>query len=233
MAKKPARPASKKALEASKRALKILKILEKAHPEAACALTHEDPYQLSVATILSAQCTDERVNKVTPALFERYPNADALATADLPEVESLIRSTGFYHAKAKNLVKFAQALVANHGGKVPHTMEELVKLPGFGRKTSNVVLGHAFDLSEGIAVDTHVLRLSGRLGLAKGKDPIQVEKELMALVPKRLWTRTTDLLIFHGRKICDARKPLCGECPLFSLCRWESRAAYATLEGKK
>jgi endonuclease-3 len=223
----------KKPLSQKTRARKILDILEKTHPEARCALTHEDPFELAVATILSAQCTDERVNKVTPALYARYPTAKALAGAEPVELEALIRSTGFYRAKARNLVNFAKALVANHGGEVPRKMEELVVLPGIGRKTANVVLGHAFGIEEGIAVDTHVLRLSNRLGLAKGDDPVKVEKQLMAIIPKERWTQTTDVLIFHGRKICDARRPRCGACPVFSLCRFESRSAYAALPGRK
>jgi endonuclease-3 len=213
-------------------ARKILDILERTHPEAACALTHEDPFQLSVATILSAQCTDERVNQVTPALFARYPNALTLANARTPDLEALIRSTGFFRAKAKSLINFAKAIVADHEGEVPRRMEDLVKLPGFGRKTANVVLGHAFLVAEGIAVDTHVLRLSNRLGLAHSEDPVKVERELMAVIPKERWTRTTDLLIFHGRRICDARKPRCGMCPLFAICDWEPRTAFAAVGEK-
>ncbi len=181
-----------------------------------------------MATILSAQCTDQRVNMVTPKLFERYPTPAALAAASTPELEELIRSTGFFRSKARSLIGCSRALVERHDGEVPRSLEALVPLPGIGRKTANVVLGHAYDIAEGIAVDTHVLRVSNRLGIAKGDDPVAVERQLMALVPRERWTRTTDLLIFHGRKICDARRPLCAACPVFSLCRWDSRQAWAT-----
>ena len=208
-------------------ALKILDILEKTHPEARCALDYRNPFELSVATILSAQCTDERVNMVTPVLFARFPSAPVLAEAAPGEVETIIRSTGFFRAKTRSIIGFAQALLREHDGVLPRTIEVMRKLPGVGRKTANVVLGHAFGVNEGIAVDTHVLRVTNRLGLAKGDDPLKVEAQLMALVPRERWTRTTDLLIFHGRKICDARRPRCGECPLFTLCRWPSRQAWA------
>ena len=218
--------ASRRALLAE-RANKILDILEQAHPEATCALHYRNPYELVMATILSAQCTDERVNMVTPALFARYPTPKALAGARPEDVEEIIRSTGFYRAKTKSLLGNARALVADHGGEVPRSMEAMVKLPGVGRKTASVVLGHVYDIAEGIAVDTHVLRVSNRLGIARGDDPIEVERQLMAIIPKERWTRTTDLIIFHGRKICDARRPLCGQCPVFALCRWPSRQAFA------
>ncbi len=206
----------------------MLDVLERTHPEARCALEHRDAFQLAVATILSAQCTDERVNRVTPALFARYPDARSLAAAPLADVEALVRSTGFFRAKARSITGFARGLVEAHGGEVPRTMEALVPLPGIGRKTANVVLGHAFGVNEGIAVDTHVLRVSNRLGLVRGDDPVDVERQLMALVPRERWTRTTDLLIFHGRKVCDARRPACGSCPLFAECAWESRQAWAS-----
>jgi endonuclease-3 len=218
--------ASRRALLAE-RANKILDILEQAHPEATCALHYKNPYELVMATILSAQCTDERVNMVTPTLFARYPTPKALAAARAEDVEEIIRSTGFYRAKTKSLLGNARALVADHGGEVPRSMEAMVKLPGVGRKTASVVLGHVYDIAEGIAVDTHVLRVGNRLGIARGDDPIEVERQLMAIIPKERWTRTTDLLIFHGRKICIARRPLCGECPVFALCRWPSRQAFA------
>jgi endonuclease-3 len=209
------------------RARRILDRLERAHPEAKCALDHRSAFELAVATILSAQCTDERVNQVTPRLFERYPDARALAAAPPADVEEIIRSTGFFRAKTRSITGFAGALVERHGGEVPRTMEALVPLPGIGRKTANVVLGHAFGVNEGIAVDTHVLRVTNRLGLAESDDPAKVEQQLMALVPRERWTRTTDLLIFHGRKVCDARRPACGVCPLFAECAWESRQAWA------
>jgi endonuclease-3 len=209
-------------------AARILDVLEQAHPEARCALDARNAFEIAAATILSAQCTDERVNQVTPQLFARYPDAAALAAAAPAELEEIVRSTGFFRAKARSLIGFAKGLVERHGGLVPRTMAELVPLPGIGRKTANVVLGHAFGVNEGIAVDTHVLRVTNRLGLAAGDDPLKIEAQLMALVPRERWTRTTDLLIFHGRKICDARRPACGVCPLFADCRWESRQAWAT-----
>jgi endonuclease-3 len=215
------------------RAARILDRLEQAHPEARCALTHRDAFELSVATILSAQCTDERVNKVTPQLFRHFPNAASLAQAHLPEVESIIMSTGFFRAKSKSIVGFAKGLVERHGGEVPRDFAAMVALPGIGRKTANVVLGHAYGMNEGIAVDTHVLRVTHRLGLADGDDPVKVEAALMKLIPRERWTRTTDLVIFHGRKVCDARRPACGRCTIFDLCAWESRQAWASGEGPK
>ncbi len=185
-----------------------------------------------MATILSAQCTDERVNMVTPHLFARFPDASALAAAPPAEVEEIIRSTGFFRAKTKSIVGFARGLLERHGGLVPRDFAAMVKLPGIGRKTANVVLGHAYGMNEGIAVDTHVLRVTNRLGLAKGDDPVEVEAQLMKLVPRERWTRTTDLLIFHGRRVCDARRPACGRCTLFDLCRWESRQSWASGDGK-
>ena len=209
------------------RANKILDILEQTHPEATCALHYRTPFELLVATILSAQCTDERVNQVTPALFERYPDARRLAAADPAELEAMIRPTGFFRAKARSLLGCARGLVSEHGGELPRRLDELVELPGIGRKTASVVLGHAYDIAEGIAVDTHVLRVSNRLGIARSDDPLEVERQLMAQISRERWTRTTDLLIFHGRKICEARRPACGVCPVFALCRWPSRQAFA------
>jgi endonuclease-3 len=222
----PRRSRESRALLAE-RANKILDILETAHPEATCALHYRSPYELVMATILSAQCTDERVNQVTPTLFARYPSAGALAAARPEDVEEIIRPTGFYRAKTRSLLGCAGALSAEHGGEVPRSMEAMVKLPGVGRKTASVVLGHVYDIAEGIAVDTHVLRVSNRVGVAKAEDPLEVERQLMAILPRERWTRTTDLLIFHGRKICIARRPLCGQCPVFALCRWPHRQAFA------
>jgi len=210
------------------RAAKILDILEATHPDATCALCYRNPFELLVATILSAQCTDERVNQVTPALFARFPAPAALAAAPPSEVEGLIRSTGFFRAKTKSIIGCARALVEKHGGALPRTIAAMVELPGIGRKTASVVLGHAFGINEGIAVDTHVIRVTNRLGLSRGDDPIRIEQELMSLVPRARWTRTTDLFIFHGRRICDARRPACGACPLFARCGWESRQAWAS-----
>ncbi|HNZ97097.1 MAG: endonuclease III [Acidobacteria bacterium] len=196
----------------------ILDRLAREYPDATCALTHANPFQLLVATILSAQCTDEQVNRVTPALFARFPDAAALAGADLAEVEALVHSTGFFRNKARALVGLGQALVADHDGQVPATMAELVRLPGVGRKTANVVLGNAFGRDEGIVVDTHVARLSRRLGLAAGDSPEAIERELMALVPRDAWTLWAHLLIFHGRQVCPARRPRCASCVVADLC---------------
>ena len=211
----------------------ILDRLEAIYPDADCELRYGNAFELLIATILSAQCTDKRVNAVTPALFARYPTARDLAAAKLPEVEEIIRSTGFFRAKAKSITSCAQALVEKHGGEVPKDFEAAVKLKGVGRKTASVVLGHAYGIAEGIAVDTHVLRLSSRLGLTKHEDPLRVEQDLMRLVPRQRWVKTTDLIIFHGRRTCDARKPRCGECGIFDLCSWASKQAFAHGEVKK
>ncbi len=204
--------------ETKRRARTILNRLKKAYPEAHCALTHRSAYQLLVATILSAQCTDARVNMVTPALFERYPTADDLAQASQGELEQTIRSTGFFRNKANNLIGMAQAVVANHDGRIPDTMEALQALPGVGRKTANVVLGNAFDRNEGIVVDTHVGRIMRLLGFTDQKDPIKVEQDLIPLFPRKDWTLLAHLLISHGRGVCIARRPQCGECILADRC---------------
>ena len=188
------------------------------YPTAHCELDFRNPYQLTVATILSAQCTDKRVNMVTPALFAAYPDAAALAAAPLEHVEELVKSTGFFRAKAKNLVGMAQAVVARHDGRIPRTMDELVVLPGVGRKTANVVLGNAFDINVGVVVDTHVGRLATRLGLTRATDPVKVETALMPLFPSAQWTMLSHLLIWHGRQVCDARSPRCGICTLRPRC---------------
>jgi endonuclease-3 len=200
------------------RAGRILVALKRRYPDAHCALHHADAYQLLVATILSAQCTDVRVNMVTPAVFARYPHSAALALARPDELEALIRSTGFFRSKARNLIAMARALVANHGGKVPRTMDELRVLPGVGRKTANVVLGNAFGLNEGVTVDTHVGRISRLLRLTRHDDPVRVERDLMALFPHEDWTLLSHLLITHGRVTCIARRPKCGACVLSPLC---------------
>jgi endonuclease-3 len=181
-------------------------------------LTFGSPLQLIVATILSAQCTDERVNMVTPALFSRYTTAQDYATADVTELESIIHSCGFYRNKARNIRAMAQRLVEQYGGEVPARMEDLVTLPGVARKTANVVLNHAFGVDEGIAVDTHVSRLAQRLGFSAGKDPLKIEQDLMSLTESNRWGRVSDLLIWHGRKVCGARNPRCVECVLAGLC---------------
>jgi endonuclease-3 len=188
------------------------------YPDAHCALVHEDPYQLLVATILSAQCTDKAVNLVTPALFEHYPDATTMSAAEREELETEIKSTGFFRSKTKSLLGMAAALVERHGGRVPDSMEELTKLPGVGRKTANVVLGNAFDKNVGIVVDTHVTRLSERLGLTRETDAVKIEQDLMPLFPSEQWTMLSHLLIEHGRQICVARAPRCEVCPLNDIC---------------
>jgi endonuclease-3 len=195
-------------------AREVLRRLKKAYPDATCALEHRTPFELLVATILSAQCTDVRVNMVTPALFAKYPTARSLAEADQADVEELIRSTGFFRNKARNLIGMARALVERHGGEVPADMEELRVLPGVGRKTANVVLGNAFGMNEGVTVDTHVARLTRLLGLTRHTDPIRIERDLMELVPRRDWTLVSHLLIWHGRQVCIARRPRCELCVL-------------------
>ena len=196
----------------------IIKILRKNYPATCTALNFETPLQILVATILSAQCTDERVNKITPALFKKYPSAQAFARAQQEELEAEIRSTGFFRNKAKNIIGAAQKICADFGGEVPDAMEKLLTLPGVARKTANIVLSSAFKKAVGIAVDTHVKRLSERLGLSAQQDPEKIEKDLMALVPKKDWLDFNYLLVNHGRAICIARKPNCPECPLKNLC---------------
>jgi endonuclease-3 len=188
------------------------------YPDAHCELDFRSPWELLVATILSAQCTDKRVNMVTPVLFAKYPGPVQLAGARPEDVEEVIRSTGFFRAKTKALIGVANALVDRHGGQVPSSMESLVVLPGVGRKTANVVLGNAFDINEGVVVDTHVGRVGVRLGLTNEVDPVKVERDLMVLFPRERWTLLSHLLIWHGRRICIARKPRCGDCPLFDAC---------------
>jgi endonuclease-3 len=188
------------------------------YPDAHCELDFKSPFELLVATILSAQCTDKRVNMVTPVLFSRYPSAEALARARQEDVEEIIKSTGFFRNKAKSIIGMAGAVVDRHAGVVPSTLDELVKLPGVGRKTANVVLGNAFGVNEGVVVDTHVGRLTQRLGLTRETDPVKVEQEMMALFPKDHWTMLAHLLIFHGRRVCDAKNPRCGECTLADIC---------------
>lgn len=195
----------------------ILRGLKKDYPVAICELTHETPFQLLAATILSAQCTDKRVNMVTPNLFAAYPTAATLAVADISHVEQIVRSTGFYGSKAKNLIGMANAVMTRFGGEVPTAIEDLVTLPGVGRKTANVVRSVAFNLP-GLPVDTHVLRLSKRLGITKDDDPVKVEMQLNALLPPQEWGEFSLRLILHGRRICDARTPKCDECRLASLC---------------
>lgn len=196
----------------------ILRLLHLEYPDVRCELDFANPLQLLVATILSAQCTDERVNKVTPALFARFPNARALAEADSAELESLIHSTGFFRNKAKNIQAAARRLVEVYDGEVPANMNDLLTLGGVARKTANVVLGNAFDIADGVVVDTHVKRLSERLGLTRESTPEKIERDLMALAPREEWVALAHLLIFHGRRVCAARKPLCPNCAIRHLC---------------
>jgi endonuclease-3 len=199
------------------RARRIVRILAQVYPDARCALHYENPLQLLIATILSAQCTDARVNLVTPGLFARFPSAKAFATADIRELETAIQSTGFFRNKARNIQECCKQLVARYAGQVPDRLEELVELPGIGRKTANVILGSAYDLP-GITVDTHVGRLSRRMGLTTESDPEKVERDLMRLIPKKEWTMFSHRMIYHGRQVCFARKPNCAGCALNKIC---------------
>jgi endonuclease-3 len=200
------------------RAALIYKRLNREYPDAHCELDHASPLQLLMATILSAQCTDKRVNIVTPDLFKRYPSAADLADAEPEELENIIRSTGFFRNKTKSLIGMARAVVERHRGEIPATMPELTKLPGVGRKTANVVLGNAFDTNVGVVVDTHVARLSLRLGLTRQIDPVKIEIQLMKLFPRKVWAQLSHLLIFHGRRVCIARSPRCEMCVLNDIC---------------
>jgi endonuclease-3 len=205
-------------MDRAARAAAVLQKLRTTYPDAHCELDHQGAFQLLVATILSAQCTDVRVNMVTPALFKKYPDAKSLAAARQEDVEDLVRSTGFFRNKAKNLIAAAKSLVREHAGEVPQDLEALTHLPGVGRKTANVVLGNAYGIEAGIVVDTHVARLSKRLGLTKHSDPVKIEKDLMKVVPREAWTLWSHLLIWHGRRRCSARKPDCPDCELHVLC---------------
>jgi endonuclease-3 len=201
-------------------AKKILSILEATYPNARVTLDFKNPFQLLIATILAAQCTDERVNQVTKELFKRYPTPKAFAEGDPAELEEAIRSTGFYRNKARSVFGCCQRLVEQYGGQVPRTMEDLISLPGVWRKTANIVLGNAFGIAEGIAVDTHVTRVANRLGLANSDKQDEIEQQLCRVVPQEKWTLVTHLLIFHGRTICKAQRPDCSRCPVLHLCPW-------------
>jgi endonuclease-3 len=214
---KPAARTINRAL-APDRIAAILKDLDEAYPNAECALTHRSPWELLVATILSAQCTDVRVNMVTPELFRRFPTPAAMAKATLPQLETLIRTTGFYHNKAKSIQGAARKIVSDFNGQVPQTLAELITIPGVARKTANVVLGVAYGKAEGIVVDTHVFRIARRLGLAKGETPEKVEQELMRILPRSRWISFSHQIIQHGRTVCVARKPKCEQCNLEQLC---------------
>jgi endonuclease-3 len=205
-------------LDNQAKVLKITKLLEKEHPDAKIALHYTNPLELLIATILSAQCTDERVNIVTKTLFKKYRTAEDYANADTKKLEEDIRSTGFYRNKARNIKKCCQMLVERFHSQVPRTMEEILELSGVARKTANIVLSNAFGVIEGIAVDTHVRRLAKRLGLTENEDPNKIEEDLMKIVPKDHWMKITDLLIFHGRRVCTAKKPKCAKCVLNKIC---------------
>ena len=228
--KAPLKTANKKPLRgdlAPDRVSAILKGLDEAYPEVECALTHNSPWELLVATILSAQCTDVRVNMVTPELFRRFPTQQAMAKATLPQLEALIRTTGFFRNKAKSIQGAARKIIADFNGQVPQTLAELINIPGAARKTANVVLGVCFGKAEGVVVDTHVLRISHRLGLAKTETPEKVEQELIQILPRDRWIAFSHQIIHHGRQVCDARKPKCDRCNLEQLCQskdktWQS-----------
>ncbi|MDJ0733074.1 MAG: endonuclease III [Nostocaceae cyanobacterium] len=209
---------TRKKSSSKQRTQEILLRLKRLYPDATCSLNYSTTLQLLVATILSAQCTDERVNKVTPELFRRFPDAESLANTELTEIENLVRPTGFYRNKAKNIQGACQMIVREFGGEVPRTMEELLRLPGVARKTANVVLAHGYGINVGVTVDTHVKRLSQRLGLTKHTDPIRIERDLMGLLPQPDWENWSIRLIYHGRAVCKARSPQCEVCELAELC---------------
>jgi endonuclease-3 len=205
------------------KAKKILGILEETYPDSRVTLDFKNPFELLIATILAAQCTDERVNQVTKGLFKRYPTPKAFADADPVELEEAIRSTGFYRNKARNIIGCCKKLIEEFGGQVPQTMNELITLPGVWRKTANIVLGNAFGITEGIAVDTHVTRVANRLGLAVSDKPDEIEQQLCRIIPKEKWTPLTHLLVFHGRAVCTAKRPDCPHCPVRHLCPWPEK----------
>jgi endonuclease III len=223
----PRKPSAKQ-----QRTLEILRRLTHLYPDATCSLNYETPVQLLVATILSAQCTDERVNLVTPALFARFPDAEAIAAAPLAELEELIHSTGFYRNKARNIQGACHKIMTEFEGNVPNTMEQLLTLPGVARKTSNVVLAHAYGINAGVTVDTHVKRLSYRLGITKQTDPVKVEQDLIKLLPQSDWENWSIRLIYHGRAVCMARRPDCDRCELADLCTSSSTAAASPAKSK-
>jgi endonuclease-3 len=217
-AKRVAKKIAKRNPLAPERVTSILDILAKTYPDVVCALTHRNAWELTVATILSAQCTDVRVNMVTPALFKRFPTPKTMAAASLPEIEEMIRTTGFFRNKAKSIKGAAQAVVEEFGGEVPRTMEEILRLPGVARKTGNVVLGSWYGIAVGVVVDTHVMRLSRRLELTKETTPEKIERDLMKIIPQDRWINFSHELIHHGRQVCIARKPRCVDCTLEKLC---------------
>ncbi|HEX79251.1 MAG TPA: endonuclease III [Dehalococcoidia bacterium] len=210
-----------------KDAAEVIRRLEREYPDARIALNYSTPLELLVAVVLSAQCTDEAVNKITQGLFEKYRTAEDYAGADREHLEQDIKSTGFYHSKAKSLIGAAASIVADFGGEVPRTMAELTSLPGVGRKTANIVLYNAFGITDGIAVDTHVKRLSGRIGFTANSEPEKIERDLMEQIPRAIWGGFSYLLIEHGRAICIARKPKCGYCMLKDICQWELKDRFS------
>ncbi|MDF3065876.1 MAG: nth1 [Polyangiaceae bacterium] len=230
VAKQPLRPAKKPKLADAAQAAELYRVIRERHPDAHCELDHKSPFELIVATVLSAQSTDVMVNKITPELFRRWPGPNELASADPTEVEKVLSKIGMFRQKTKNIVGLAKQLVEKHGGGVPRTLDELVKLPGVGRKTANVVLGVAFGAPEGVVVDTHVQRLSQRLGLTKHTEPVEIEQDLMKRFGRELWDPLSHTLIFHGRRICTAQKPACAACPAQELC---PSAFHAELVGRK
>lgn len=215
--KSPTTPGTRPGTLPQGKARSILQVLDRHYPDVRCTLDYRNPLELLVATILSAQCTDERVNRVTPELFQKYPDADAYARAPLEQLEADIKSTGFYHNKARSIQACCREISQEYSGEVPARLEALVKLPGIGRKTANVILGNAFQIP-GIVVDTHVGRVAHRLGLTSQKDPVKIERDLMPLIPRERWVHFSHQLIMHGRTLCQARKPNCGTCPLQSHC---------------
>jgi len=221
--RQPANTSAARSDLAAERVAAILKGLDEAYPDVKCALDHRSPWELLVATILSAQCTDVRVNMVTPELFRRFPTPAAMTKATLPELEALIRTTGFFRNKAKSILGAAKKVTEEFGGKVPQTLDELTTIPGAARKTANVVLGVCFGKAEGVVVDTHVFRIARRLGLAKGDTPQKVEQELMKVLPRERWIDFSHQMIHHGRQVCDARKPKCDRCNLETICRSEDK----------
>ncbi len=224
--------ASKKSVDLAmlrRKVEQVIEGLELEYPEAECELNYNSPEQLLIATILSAQCTDVQVNKVTAVLFDKYPDAESLAKARLNTVEKIIHSTGFYRNKSKNIIACAKALVKEHGGKVPPSLDELVKLPGAGRKTANVVLGNAFDIP-GMVVDTHVKRITNLIGLTEQSDPVKIEQELMKIVEEKHWTMFSHWIIHHGRNICIARRPICQDCVIKAVCDYGSKTLENTLD---
>ncbi|MBI3208588.1 MAG: endonuclease III [Candidatus Solibacter usitatus] len=219
------KPKPRTAAERKSRLTKILAGLDKLYPNVTCALHHESAWQLLVATILSAQCTDERVNKVTPGLFAKYPRIEDFAAVNQGELAQDIRSTGFFNNKAKSVIGAARTVLQNFGGQLPRTIEEMLTIPGAARKTANVVLGTAFGIASGVVVDTHVQRITGRLDLTKHQDPVKIERDLMAMLPQSRWILFSHQLIHFGRSICVARRPKCGECPLAALCYSKDKVA--------